>query len=115
MAEIRRVSPILPVRDVAAAVSFYASLGFTTRAYNGGHDYGFVTWGDVEIHLGSVGADAQHSSASIYLFVDDADELARTWRGAGADVRPPQNTEWGKREGVVVDPDGNVIRFGSPV
>jgi len=25
----------------------------------------------------------------------------------------PQDTEWGRREGAVIDPDGNVIRFGS--
>jgi uncharacterized glyoxalase superfamily protein PhnB len=30
-------------------------------------------------------------------------------------VRLPQDTEWGKHEGVLVDPDGNAIRFGSPM
>jgi len=30
-------------------------------------------------------------------------------------VRLPEDTEWGKHEGVLIDPDGNVIRFGSPV
>jgi len=30
-------------------------------------------------------------------------------------VRLPQDTEWGRHEGVLVDPDGNVIRFGSPM
>jgi len=28
-------------------------------------------------------------------------------------VRLPQDTEWGQPEGALVDPDGNVIRFGS--
>jgi hypothetical protein len=37
------------------------------------------------------------------------------WLAAGADVRLPQDTEWGQHEGVLVDPDGNVIRFGSPM
>jgi uncharacterized glyoxalase superfamily protein PhnB len=41
--------------------------------------------------------------------------LARAWLAAGGDVRLPQDTEWGQHEGVLVDPDGNVIRFGSPV
>jgi uncharacterized glyoxalase superfamily protein PhnB len=45
----------------------------------------------------------------------DADALARTWLAAGGDVRLPQDTEWGQHEGVLVDPDGNVIRFGSPM
>jgi uncharacterized glyoxalase superfamily protein PhnB len=53
--------------------------------------------------------------ATAYLFVEDADALARTWLAAGADVRLPQDTEWGQHEGVLVDPDGNVIRVGSPM
>jgi uncharacterized glyoxalase superfamily protein PhnB len=48
------------------------------------------------------------------LFVEDADALAQNWLAAGADVRLPQDTEWGQHEGVLIDPDGNVIRFGSP-
>jgi hypothetical protein len=27
----------------------------------------------------------------------------------------PEDTEWGMHEGAVVDPDGNVIRLGSPI
>jgi uncharacterized glyoxalase superfamily protein PhnB len=27
----------------------------------------------------------------------------------------PQDTEWGQHEGVLVDPDGYMIRFGSPM
>jgi uncharacterized glyoxalase superfamily protein PhnB len=42
-----------------------------------------------------------------------ADALAQTWLAAGGDVRLPQDTEWGQHEGVLADPDGNVIRFGS--
>ena len=53
--------------------------------------------------------------STAYLFVEDADALARTWLEAGADVRLPQDTEWGHHEGVLVDPDGNMIRFGSPM
>jgi hypothetical protein len=41
--------------------------------------------------------------------------LARTWRAAGGDVRLRRDTEWGQHEGVLVDTDGNVIGFCSPV
>jgi uncharacterized glyoxalase superfamily protein PhnB len=27
----------------------------------------------------------------------------------------PEDTEWGQHEGALVDPDGNVLRFGSPM
>ncbi len=52
---------------------------------------------------------------SAYVWVDDADELAEEWRAAGAEVHGPEDTEWGQHEGALVDPDGNVIRFGSPI
>jgi hypothetical protein len=104
------------VSDLDAALAYYSGLGFNTRAWHGG-GYGFVTYDGVEIHLGvEPGLDSRPDRrSSAYLFVADSDALARTWRAAGADVRPPQDTEWGQHEGVLVDLDGNVIRFGSPM
>ena len=107
---VKGVAPIFPVHDLPASLAFYASIGFSTRTYEGG-GYGFVTRDGVEIHLGVASTDS--TPASAYLFVDDADELARLWHSAGAVVHPPVDTEWGQHEGVLVDPDGNVIRFGS--
>jgi hypothetical protein len=49
-----------------------------------------------------------------YFFVENAEALARTWVAAGGDVRLPEDTEW-QHEGVLVDPDGNRTRFGSPM
>ena len=34
---------------------------------------------------------------------------------AGIAVQVPQDQDYGKREGFVRDPDGNLIRFGSPI
>jgi hypothetical protein len=108
-----RIAPIFPVRDVGASMAHYERLGFAVRAYARG-GYGFASRDGIEIHLGQV-ADAARSTSSAYLFVDDADELAEEWRSRGIEVHPPQDTEWGQHEGAVVDPDGNVIRFGSPM
>lgn len=113
MASLRRVAPIFAVRDLAASMAYYQRLGFAVRAWVRGA-YGFATRDDIEIHLGVV-ADDKRRAASAYLFVDDADELAREWRAAGAEVHGPEDTEWHQHEGALVDPDGNVIRFGSPV
>ena len=52
-------------------------------------------------------------TSSAYLFVDDAEDVAEAWRSAGVHLHSPEDTEWGRHEGAVVDPDGNVIRFGS--
>ena len=92
-----------------------AATGFTTRKYDGA-DYGFITFDGIEIHLGGVADfDATSTRSSAYLFVEDADELARSWKAAGGTVGMPEDTEWGQHEGVLIDPDGNVIRFGSPL
>ena len=108
-----RIAPIFPVRDLVAAMAHYQRLGFATRAYEGG-GYGYATRDGIELHLGVVPDDRLNRSAA-YLFVDDADELAGTWMAAGVTVHGPEDTEWGQREGAVVDPDGNFIRFGSPL
>jgi uncharacterized glyoxalase superfamily protein PhnB len=83
------------------------------RAYSGG-GYGFADRDGVELHLGVV-PEVDWRTGSAYLFVDDADELAAEWLRAGVEVHTPEDTEWGQHEGVVEDPDGNVIRFGSPM
>ena len=115
METVKRIAPIFPVRDLGVSLAHYGRLGFATREYEVG-GYGFLTLDGVEIHLGVVGgADAQTKTAAAYLWVEDADELAAAWRATGADVRGPEDTEWGQHEGAHIDPDGNVIRFGSPI
>ncbi len=111
MSTLRRVAPIFAVRDLDVALAHYQRLGFDVRPYSGG-GYGFAHREGIEIHLGVV-PDDQWSRSSAYLFVDDSEELAAQWRAAGVEVHPPQDTQWGQHEGAVVDPDGNVIRFGS--
>ena len=114
MGSLQRIAPIFTVRDVPASLEFYRRLGFATREYAGG-GYGFVTRDGIEIHLGQVPeGDPRAIRASAYLWVDDADEVARVWRAAGADIRQPQDTGWGQHEGVLIDPYGNIIRSGSP-
>jgi len=111
---VARIAPIFPVRDLDVALAHYARLGFVTRPYEGG-GYGFAVMDDVELHLGVVADFEAHGHGSAYLFIDDADALAERWRAAGVEVLQPQDTEWGQHEGAVVDPDGNVTRFGSAI
>jgi catechol 2,3-dioxygenase-like lactoylglutathione lyase family enzyme len=117
-ATMRMFAPVLPVRDLAASLAHYARLGFATNEYTGesaAGGYGFARRDGVELHLGTVAAGRSWSPTTAYLFVDDADSLAAEWSATGADVRPPEDTPWGQHEGVMIDPDGNIIRFGSPL
>jgi predicted enzyme related to lactoylglutathione lyase len=115
MATVKRAAPVFPVRNLEAAFAHYKRLGFATRTYEGG-GYGYLTRDDVELHVGVVPhVDKTGAKHTTYLFVDDADALAEEWSAAGVNVQMPIDTEWRQHEGSVVDPDGNVIRFGSPV
>lgn len=114
MAKLERVIPIFGVRDVDAALAHYERLGFVTRKYDGA-EYGFAVRDGFEFHLGGVPPGREWERATAYVYVDDADELATEWRAAGAEVHGPEDTEWGQHEAALVDLDGNVIRFGSPM
>ena len=115
MANVKRFAPIFPVSDLTASLAHYHRLGFATRIYQDGVGYGFATLDGVELHLGVVAPDRRTTPASAYLFCEDAEQLAQQWSAAGANVRPPEDTPWGQHEGVLIDPDGNIIRFGSPM
>ena len=51
-----------------------------------------------------------------YLYVLDADALYQEWSrpGIGGCTMPAGPTPYKLREGSHTDPDGNLIRFGSP-
>jgi uncharacterized glyoxalase superfamily protein PhnB len=66
------------------------------------------------IHLNQ-GDGGGFGPGAVYLHVDDADAVARAWRSAGLEVEGPEIQDYGKSEGSHIDPDGNLIRFGSPV
>jgi DNA-binding MarR family transcriptional regulator/catechol 2,3-dioxygenase-like lactoylglutathione lyase family enzyme len=111
--QFRQFSPVFPVRDLAAALSHYTALGCKTFAYKGGSDYGFANRDRLSIHLS---LDPGHEPGSAYLEVRDADALYQEWSkpGVGGLTRPVEPMPYGLREGSHVDPDGNLIRFGSP-
>jgi DNA-binding MarR family transcriptional regulator/catechol 2,3-dioxygenase-like lactoylglutathione lyase family enzyme len=110
--QFRQFSPIFPVRDMAAALAHYAALGCKTFAYEGG-GYGFANRDRLSVHLV---LDPAHQPGSAYLDVRDADALYEEWTkpGIGGVTHPVGLMDYGVREGSHVDPDGNLIRFGSP-
>jgi catechol 2,3-dioxygenase-like lactoylglutathione lyase family enzyme len=108
------VEPIFVVSDVSRAVAHYERLGFSTSHHDDG--YAFAHRNELTIHLAGPGVDPERvGRGSIYMHVDDAEALAEEWRGSGIDFVEPRDVEWGKREGSHIDPDGNLIRFGSPL
>jgi DNA-binding MarR family transcriptional regulator len=115
--QLRRFCPIFPVRDVAAALTHYGTLGFKTIAYDDGADYGFANRDGVGLHLSSGSGHARNEPASAYLYVRDAAALYEEWSrpGIAGHTHPAEPTPWGMLEGSHTDPDRNVIRFGSAI
>lgn len=112
------VAPVLPTRDVPAALARYSRLGFDVAVYEGGDFYGYARRGDVHLHLARVDdVDPLTTLVAVYLYVADADALHEEWTAAGAEGRlhAPTDPDYGLREGAYVDPDGNLLRYGSPL
>jgi uncharacterized glyoxalase superfamily protein PhnB len=106
--------PIFRVSSVQAAVDHYGRLGFKTEYHD--ETYAFAhLGGGLTVHLTQNDDLDRRATGALYIHVDDADRLAADWRAAGATVEGPRNEDYGKREGRHIDPDGNLIRFGSPI
>jgi catechol 2,3-dioxygenase-like lactoylglutathione lyase family enzyme len=105
------VEPCFRVLDVQRAIEHYRCLGFTTSVHD--ETYAFAHRDDLTIHLMLDDGDPC-AHATLYLHVSDADELAAEWTAAGVTVEAPVDYDYGLHEGRHTDPDGNVIRFGSP-
>jgi catechol 2,3-dioxygenase-like lactoylglutathione lyase family enzyme len=122
-AKFRDVQPVLPVRDLAAALAFYTErLGFRFLFgdRSGAPAYAGVGRDGVEIHLqwqseADIGGTAT-GLGNLRFLVDDPDALFREFSAlhalpAGKTVR---DTDWGTREFGFFDPDGNGLTFYRP-
>ncbi|WP_030606753.1 glyoxalase superfamily protein [Streptomyces sclerotialus] len=104
------VIPILHVADAAAAVAWYARLGFTQqwehRFAPGLPAFVEVARNEVRLFLSEHAGDARPGTL-VYLRVRDVDTLADTF---GVE---PTDAPWA-REIELRDPDGNRLRVGTP-
>jgi hypothetical protein len=106
--------PVFKVADVARSVEWFGRAGFEVSFHD--DTYAFAHRDrDLTIHLARVGSHETAGQASPYIHCQDADRVAEEWTRAGIVVRGPRDEDYSKREGSVTDPDGNVIRFGSPI
>jgi catechol 2,3-dioxygenase-like lactoylglutathione lyase family enzyme len=116
--EIRSISAItLATSDMARAVRFYASLGFS-MAY-GGETSAFTSFrvGTGYLNLTTEGAPRPSRGwARIILYVDDVDAMhAHVLAQGFAPEAPPRDASWGERYFHVTDPDGYSLSFARPL
>ena len=114
-ATLRSVAPILPTADLDGMRTHYEALGFAVQVHAGG--YATASRDGVKLHFRHEPDPAADSgTGAAYLAVDDADalhaELVAAGVGETSDLFDPGFGVW---EAAHTDPDGNLLRFGSPV
>lgn len=116
----RSAIPILPSADIERTIEFWGLVGFEVVERYDGY---LLTHGDgVELHFTLDAPDAEPGPGtrprpgSAFVHVRDASALWKRLRSADVPgVGPVEDQDYGLREFVVTDPDGNRVRFGSPV
>jgi len=102
------------VADLDASLLFYAQvLGFQECFRFG--DYAGVVFGEVQIHLSGPKASNKREvgQGGIYIFCDEVDSYYAEIVAHGAAPQfPPKDYDYGMRDFVVPDPDGNLVAFG---
>lgn len=115
MTEPRLLSaaPIMPTTDVARTAAFYRALGFSIDDRHG--EFLMTRRDDVELFFSlKPDHDPARTASCIYVRVSDSAALHRLWQGRDG-VRPPIDQSYKMRDVPVIDPDGNLILFGSPL
>jgi catechol 2,3-dioxygenase-like lactoylglutathione lyase family enzyme len=112
---VTRFEPIFKVADVARSAAWFERLGFDMTFHDDGYAFARRDSG-LSIHLAQVAlGEVAPGQSVLYIHCQDADRVAGEWRQAGVAIEGPDDEDYGKREGRVTDPDGDTIRFGSPI
>lgn len=122
MTSVPSVWPTFVCRDPDAQLRFLVdAFGFTERAVyrsDGAIDHAELTWGDGGVMFGPHRPDdpcgQPPGGASVHVVVTAPDDLYDRAVAAGATVlRAIEDTDFGSRQFVVRDPEGNVWSFGT--
>jgi uncharacterized glyoxalase superfamily protein PhnB len=108
--ELQTAVPVLPVKDLKAALSFYSDkLGFQQLFEQG--PYAGVGRGPIEIHLDAATAGATPVTFRINMTGVDAIHAEIDPKGVVDPKEQLETKPWGLRQFSAVDPFGNRIVF----
>ncbi|MHC8407654.1 bleomycin resistance protein [Pseudomonas sp. TMB3-21] len=108
---LSKAIPILASTDIARTLDFYRGLGFKAQHFED-FSYGMAAWGDVELLFWSCADKYIAENTSCYIRVDDIDAVHAVLKGALPELQDVSRTAWGTAEIYVIDPDGNLLKFG---
>jgi uncharacterized protein len=116
------VAPGIPTTDMARTIEHYRRLGFTFTAPGSavppaGASFAIGERDGVALHFAlKPDHDPSRAATWVYICVEDADALSAELDAAGAGQgRTPRDTDYKMRELAHVDPDNNLLLFGSPL
>jgi uncharacterized glyoxalase superfamily protein PhnB len=113
VSRIDQACPLLAAADPGRAAAWYRDrLGFAVCWTM--DDYAIVHRDGAEVHFWRCGDRHIAENTSAYFRTGDVDALYEALLPAadGGRVIPPEDKAWGMREFYVIDPDGNLLRFG---
>ena len=108
--------PVLPARDLPRLMTFYAKLGFKLRGPGDAPDpYVIAKLGTFEVHLWQtkktrVGLAYLRTRSALRIYAKLA-KIGLPQSGAPS-LSKVEIQPWGMLEFLLVDPEGNLLRFG---
>ncbi len=104
--------PVLASLDMARTLQFYReTLGFSTRHFEA-EGYGIAQRGDTELHFWACSEKHIAENTSCYIRVADIEAVHRELSARLPALGPVVHTAWGMDEFYLIDPDGNLLKFG---
>jgi catechol 2,3-dioxygenase-like lactoylglutathione lyase family enzyme len=109
--QIASTIPVLASLDIDVSIAFYGErLGFAAAARHA--DYAIVRRDGCEIHFWLCSERRIAENTSCYVRVVDAQKLYEEFSRNGVQMQPPVIQPWGMKECHVIDPHGNLLKFG---
>jgi PhnB protein len=117
---MQSVTPYLTSRDAAGLIDFIKALFAAEELFRGTGSAGGVHCelrvGDTTVMVGGGAMIEKAMPAALHVYVDDVDAShARAVALGAKELRPPQDQDYGDRDGSAVDPFGNHWYLATPL
>ena len=110
-AQIKSTIPVLASLDLSESIAFYMDrLGFALLSQY--DDYAIVARDGAEIHFWSCSDRIISEQTSCYIRVSNVQHLFEEFAEQGVALNPPSIRPWGMKELYLIDPHGNLLKFG---
>jgi len=110
---IQSTVPVLPSLNLHETLAFYVGkLGFVSLMDR--QDYAIVGRDGAEIHFYPCEDRHIAENTSCYVRTGDTQALYEEFQGRAVELKPPEIRPWGMKELYVIDPHGNLLKFGEP-